>query len=261
MKTGKAVGTIYHGRLKPIKHQFSYQMHWHLIELNSIEKWTSLSKKHRYNRWSVYSLYDKDYVDDSIAGIQEKISQYLLTQGVDDYDRVVLMTHPRYFGFAFNSVSFYFCFKNRAGQEDELIAIVSEINNTPWGEKQLYCHHVTDAEGSGRLVFSFKKQFHISPFVPMDIDYVWAFEVNDTAVNVDMSLYRKENLMMKVHLATQVQSAQSPAWFHLGMGQAVKMWSAIYWQAVKLWFKKAPFYNHPNLAEKAEIKQTRKKYE
>ncbi|WP_154222348.1 DUF1365 domain-containing protein [Marinicella rhabdoformis] len=257
MKTGKAVGTIFHGRLKPRKHQFTYKMHWHLIELNDIAKWSTLSNKHRHNRWSVYSLYDKDYVDDSSKSINKKIRHYLTNQGTVNYDRIVLMTHPRYFGFSFNSVSFYFCYKDRQGK-DELVAIVSEINNTPWGEKQLYCHDVSALKDSKELTFAFKKQFHISPFVPMDIDYVWTFLVNEDAIDVDMRLYRENVLMMRVSLNTQIQTATSPKWFDFGIGQAVKMWSAIYWQATKLWFKKVPVFDHPNTKNNEETTHPRK---
>ena len=46
-----------------------------------------------------------------------------------------LLTNMRYFGHGFNPVSFYYCF---ADDGHTLETIVAEVNNTPWGEQEIY---------------------------------------------------------------------------------------------------------------------------
>ena len=68
-----------------------------------------------------------------------------------------LLTNLRSLGLCFNPVSFYYCF-DRAGEE--LQAVLAEVTNTPWGERQAYAI----AGGQGR----FRKRMHVSPFMPLD---------------------------------------------------------------------------------------------
>lgn len=46
-----------------------------------------------------------------------------------------VLTHLRTFGHCFNPVSFYYCFEPAGGQVE---ALVAEVTNTPWGERQAY---------------------------------------------------------------------------------------------------------------------------
>ena len=73
-----------------------------------------------------------------------------------------LLTHLRYFGYVFNPVSFYYCYRS----DGELTCIVAEITNTPWSERHAYVLAVEDARPRGRsLHWSFAKAFHVSPFM------------------------------------------------------------------------------------------------
>ena len=85
-----------------------------------------------------------------------------------------LLTHLRYFGYSFNPVSFYYCF-DATGTRVE--TIVAEITNTPWKERHAYVLPVAaaSAQRRGAWRFSFDKQFHVSPFMPMDMRYDWRF--------------------------------------------------------------------------------------
>ena len=85
-----------------------------------------------------------------------------------------LLTHLRYLGYGFNPVSFYYCFD---ANDEKLETIVCEVNNTPWGEQHLYVlseqdlHDQQQEEGS-IMRFQRNKEFHVSPFMPMDIQYL-----------------------------------------------------------------------------------------
>ncbi len=83
-----------------------------------------------------------------------------------------MLTNMRYFGHCFNPVTFYYCFEK---DSDKLEAMVSHITNTPWSEDFAYVHEFEKALSNCKqnsASFNFKKEFHVSPFMPMDIQYI-----------------------------------------------------------------------------------------
>ena len=83
-----------------------------------------------------------------------------------------------------NPVSFYYGF-----DEDgrTLRWILAEITNTPWGERHCYVLPRSHNEGTAaKLRFRFGKDFHVSPFLPMDMSYDWRFTLPDSRLLVHM---------------------------------------------------------------------------
>jgi len=244
LQPGYLTGEVVHHRFTPKEHRFTNRMYWHLINLSDLDAWSQRSVFRSHNGFNVYAFYDRDYVSKAQKSIQSKIVRYLKQQsGAGFNGEILLMSHPRYFNIGFNSVNFYFCY-----QQQQLQYIVSEINNTPWGEKQLYFHDCRDQnhnKPTNQYDFSFDKQFHISPFVSMDIHYQWRFTVNESGVEVHMKLFKNKETLMYVGMKTKWQPADS-AMTIKRPAQAWKMWLNIYYQAARLWLKKVPFHNHPN---------------
>ena len=103
--------------------------------------------------------------------------------------------------------------------------------------------------------FKFQKEFHISPFIDMAIDYLWKFTISQDSLIVSMQLNQNEKLLMNVKLntvLTPIHNKNLMNWTIKKPFQAFKMFAGIYWQAFKLWTKKIPFLTHP---ETKEIKQ------
>ena len=100
-----------------------------------------------------------------------------------------LLTHLRFFGYSFNPVSFYYCFD---APDSRVETIVAEITNTPWKERHAYVLPVTGAARRGARAwrFSFDKQFHVSPFMPMDMRYEWCFSAPGEGLHVHMENWR-----------------------------------------------------------------------
>ena len=80
-----------------------------------------------------------------------------------------VLTHLRSFGHCFNPVSFYYCFD----RHERLQALLGEVTNTPWGERQAYVLTRRSREG-GVLGGESAKLLHVSPFFGMDQRYEWS---------------------------------------------------------------------------------------
>lgn len=78
-----------------------------------------------------------------------------------------MLANLRYFGFLINPISCYYCY----GAAGELRAVVAEVTNTPWRERQVYVVPAGDAGAWTRA--EFHKAMHVSPFMPMDMHYHW----------------------------------------------------------------------------------------
>lgn len=97
--------------------------------------------------------------------------------------------------------------------------------------------------------FEFDKAFHVSPFLPMAIHYDWRFRIENERLDVHMRLKHSDrqcfSVGMRLALAPMSAAAmrRMPLRFPLMTGKVV---AAIYWQALRLWIKKTPFYSHPD---------------
>jgi hypothetical protein len=166
---------------------------------------------------------------------------------------VRLLTHFRYLGYGFNPVSFYFCFDD---QDEHIEAIVCEVNNTPWGEQHLYVLPEKDNVGKcEHLKFLRSKEFHVSPFMPMDIDYDWRFSKPGDRLNVHMENYREGSKLFDATLTlerTEMTSTSLARVLTQYPWVTVKVVAGIYYQALRLWLKKTPIYLHPDKKEAPE---------
>ena len=74
-----------------------------------------------------------------------------------------------------------------SGVKTRVETIVAEITNTPWGERHAYVLPASAGTRDGEgLRFRFGKQFHVSPFMPMDQEYDWTFGEPGEALCVRM---------------------------------------------------------------------------
>jgi uncharacterized protein len=244
-------GWVRHRRLAPSPHQFSYRIFMLYLDLAELPQAFDRVPLWSARRRAPARFKREDYLGPTDVPLDQAVRD-LVEARLSRRPRgpIRLLTHARYFGYCFNPVSFYYCF-DEAGEH--LDAIVAEITNTPWGERHAY---VLDAAAdAGRLKrFAFDKHFHVSPFLPMDMQYDWRFNAPTRHLFVHMQNFRDGQPVFDATLALNEEAWRPAALVRLLAGfplMTAKVIAAIHWQALRLWLKKTPVYDHPLKSAKA----------
>ena len=251
-------GWVSHQRFAPKSHGFKYQVFMMYLDLdelptlfNDFKRWSYLTKN-----WAWFKR--EDYYGKPEKPLKDEISA-LVQNATDDAPRgaIRLLTNMRYFGHCFNPVSFYYCFETDG---KTLQAIVTHITNTPWGEDYAYVHDfkaekiIKTTKNDEITTFQLAKNFHVSPYMPMDIDYDWAFKLEGSQLCVHMKNLQKGAQMFNATLMLERQEITERAlnWLLIKYPlMTMKVVAGIYWNALLLWLKRVPFYSHPNSEHKA----------
>ena len=167
--------------------------------------------------------------------------------GVRPAGPIRLLTHLRHFGYSFNPASFYYVFD---AADSRVETIVAEITNTPWKQRHAYVLPVAAARESRASAwrFSFEKQFHVSPFMPMDMRYEWSFDAPAQGLHVHMEnwLHGQPQFDATLKLSRREMTAGAMARALIQFPLiTVQVSALIYWQALKLLCKQVPFHTHP----------------
>ena len=169
-----------HFRLFPKKHAFSYSYLFVGIPVGVRGRVSNaLSVDSQQSSW--FNIRCEDYLTrgNGHLGLAEKLKRYLHSEGVTDrdYSFAYLVTAPRFLGYSFNPVSFWYLYDS----DIELQYMVLEVNNT-FDERRLYLlradstsnHEFGSANGHEKIsrdnakmtYFTdvWNKDFHVSPF-------------------------------------------------------------------------------------------------
>ena len=247
-------GWLRHRRFHPRDHQFRYRLSLFCLDIDELD-W--LVCNHRLlgsSRWLPIRFHRSDYLDghlpeDKAISLREAVDRRLGSVDLPaSQGPVRLLTQPRYFGHGFNPVSFYYVY-DRYGRQVE--AIIAEITNTPWKERHSYvfgreesCHPL-----DSRFRFLFDKRFHVSPFMPMEMEYDWRFSEPGEDLNVHMRLDRGSVKQFDATLSLQRQPLTPANLRRVALSQplqSLKVVADIHWQALRLWLKRVPVHNHPS---------------
>ena len=237
-------GAVRHRRFSPIPHDFRYRMFLLYLDLDELPNVFEGRWLWSARRFAPARFRRSDYLGDPAVPLSDAVRDLVAARtGRRPEGPIRLLTHLRYWGYVQNPVSFYYCFDASGTTLD---AVVAEITNTPWNERHAYVVRATPAGRAHRA--RFPKAFHVSPFMPMDQQYRWRFSTPGERLHVRMANHRDGARVFEATLALRRAPLTGPVlarclarhpWMTASVG------AGIYWQALRLWWRGAPFHAHP----------------
>ncbi len=214
------------------------------LDLDEIKEAFSGKVFWSFNKPNFASFYRSDFYGDKNKTIKKSIQTLLLKKiNLNHKGKIFLLTTIRFFGYSFNPVSFYYCFD----ESERIEAIVTHITNTPWKEKYAYVHDCRNNKSMSKR-FQFGKDFHVSPFMPMDINYNWVFTSPKDFLYVSMDSYLENKLIFNATLRMTRRAWGSFALnkiLFLSFPMSIKAIILIYFNALLLFIKRIKSYPHP----------------
>ncbi|WP_320822156.1 DUF1365 domain-containing protein [Reinekea sp.] len=255
------IGWVRHRRLGAIPHALKYPMYMLYLDLDELPGIVASSRLMSQDRFNWLNFRRSDFFGDPQRALKttviEKIAQESSIEASSIW-RICMLTNLRTLGFLSNPVTFYYAFD----QDDQLLAIMPEITNTPWRERfQYVLSSAPDSQAISPTYHSAKgsrfklvKDFHISPFHPMNLNYDWRFSQPDRRKNtIHLESWQSNAKIFDATLSLAPIPIRAATIRHTLIRfpvMAVKVSSGIYWHALKLWLKGVTFHPHPKNANK-----------
>ena len=235
--SGLFVGTLRHRRFAPVAHAFTYPLFMALLDVDLIPELMNRSWLTSHNRWNWASFDDRDHLGDPDLPLRERLIVDAARDGVElPAGRIFLLTHLRYLGYCFNPVSFFYCF-DRAGQ---LRVVLAEVNNT-FGGTHNYWLRPDPASRTFRAAAA--KAMDVSPFMPIDLEYTFAFTPPTDRLVAHMETSRAGSVGFDATLSLERRpwnAAEIRRVLVRHPAMTAKVMAEIHWEAFKLWWKGVP---------------------
>jgi hypothetical protein len=158
------VGRVSHHRRRPFVHRFTRRHYMTWLDLDELDtafegRWLWSTRRPAWSRFR-----REDHLGDPHEPLADSVRR-LVRERLDErpLGPIRLLTNLRVAGFRMNPVSFFYCY---APDGETLEALVAEVTNTPWDERHCYVLDMRDE-------LEHAKDFHVSPFMPMDQRYAW----------------------------------------------------------------------------------------
>jgi DUF1365 family protein len=232
------VGEVRHRRFAPRLHQFQYKIFMFCFDISKI------AEALQGTRW--FSFKRANYFGATSEHLDYSVRQHIQAKtGVVPSGKIFLLTNLSTLGYCFNPISVYIIFKP---DSDEIEMLLTEVTNTPWGERHIYILDTPRAVKNNVYQYVFQKVLHVSPFMQMNYEYHLNFKVDNNKLILHMDSYKNSEHHFDATLSLSGlqlnnKNINKMIWRHPFI--TYKVTAAIYWEAFKLFIKRVPFYAHP----------------
>lgn len=237
MKSAIYVGEIVHERNIPKVHRFRYPFFLWYLNLDELESLPNLGLWFSVQHRAISRMQRSDYLGDPQLPLADAVRARMLElTGQPVFGQVCGLMNMRTLGLYFSPVNFYYGFD----EEGHLTHFLAEVSNTPWNERHHYAYHVADE----RYELTQKKAFQVSPFNPLQQQYLWRISPPGAAVGVAITVSDGRGEIFEARLQLARQELDKTTVRRLLLKKPIMTASivgGIYYQALKIYLKGIPY--------------------
>ncbi len=236
-------GTATHRRLTPVVREFSPRLFLAYLDVDALPGSLDQLPGWSARRRAAVRFRRRDFFDGRPGPLGDAVRELVEERlGRRPVGSVYLLAHLRTFGWLFNPLTVYYCW---SADGRALDALVLEVTNTPWGERHWY---VIDARAdTGAQVVS--KAMHVSPFLPLDVDYRVSWTAPGDRLHLDIAVVRDGETIFTASLALARRTLDRRHALGVLLRHPMlplRVSAAIYRQALSLFLTRVPVYRHPS---------------
>jgi len=251
MNSAIYAGRMRHRRFLPRKHAFGYPFFMYYLNLDQLDELPSLSPWFSTSGFSLARFVREDYLGDPEISLGRAVRQRM-AELTDNEVRgnIFGLLNLRTLGLYFSPVNFYFGFD----MEGRCSHFLAEVSNIPWNQRHHYGYRL---EPGNRWYRKQEKQFHVSPFNPLDQVYGWHISTPGNQLELGIDVDDQRGRIFEARLELQRQPLERSYLRRLVMRKPVMTASivaGIYFQALKIFLKGVPYVPHPDTQKTKEAR-------
>lgn len=238
-----ASSKIMHKRFFPSNNFFNYKANYMVISVKKLEK----LKKCFFsvNKFNFFSFNFIDYGKKTTQNPVIWLEEILAKHKINNITEIILITQPRILGYIFNPVSFWLCFN----KEQDLIAVLSEVNNTCKQKHNYLCFNEDLSPIKNNEWLTAKKEFYVSPFMKIEGEYKFKFSLTSRNYNFFINYIVDNKLKLATSLKCELKDFSDKNIIYTLIKfpfSSIQTIFLIHYQALKLFLKKIQFYKCPD---------------
>ena len=240
-------GVVMHQRLRPKRHRLRYQVFCLLLDLDELPALDRRVGLFGFNRPAPISFFNRDHGPTTDEPLRPWAEACLRDAGLTpDGGPIRLLCYPRIFGFTFNPLSTYFCYR----QCGALQAVLYEVCNT-FKERHTYIIPVDD-QAAAVVRQRCSKSLYVSPFNGMEADYHFRIVPPGADVRITIRQEDTNGLLLAAAFRGVRQNLTTGNLARMLVRfpfMTFKIVAAIHWEAFLLWLKGMRVVDHKPAAQ------------
>ena len=237
---GLFVGQVTHRRVRPFRHRFAYRVISLLVDPLDPRRGFGGLPWFSHDRFNLIAFHQADHGPG--GQLADWLTERRREAGIPEDGPVRLLCFPRVWGYVFNPLSVYFCYRS----DGRLAGLIHEVSNT-FGERHWYVAAVEDKPGEP-VRHRHEKRFHVSPLLERSGTYRFGVHPPGDSLSLFIRLGDEDGPTMVATLQSRrIAAAQGALIARLARDPVVtlKIMAAIHWQALRLLIKGARFHRRP----------------